>query len=186
MDNLLAYIKKYYPISNALQEILATSFTKITVPKNHFLIKEGQYCKHLYFLEKGCLRGFYNVDGKEITNWFGFENNFVTSFHSFITHTPTLEYIHLIEDATLWAINHDTLTTLYKHHEIERLVRLIYENYYIRLEERMRNIHFKTAAERYENLILQDASIVKRMPLGNIASYLGISQETLSRIRNKI
>ena len=70
--------------------------------------------------------------------------------------------------------------------EIERLVRIIYENYYIRLEERFINSQFKSAAERYQNLLEQAPHIVERVPLGYIASYLGISQETLSRIRGRI
>ena len=70
-------------------------------------------------------------------------------------------------------------------HEIERLVRIAYEKYYIRLEERFVNAHFKTATERYEQLLQQTPHLLERVPLGHIASYLGISQETLSRIRNR-
>ncbi len=71
------------------------------------------------------------------------------------------------------------------YHEIERLVRIGYEGYYIRLEERFVNAQFKSATERYQNLLQQSPHILERVPLGYIASYLGISQETLSRIRNK-
>jgi CRP-like cAMP-binding protein len=73
-----------------------------------------------------------------------------------------------------------------KYHEIERLVRIAYEGYYIRLEERFVNAQFKTATERYLDLLEQSPHILDRMPLGYIASYLGISQETLSRIRSRI
>lgn len=72
-----------------------------------------------------------------------------------------------------------------RYHEIERLVRIAYENYYIRLEERFVNAHFKTATERYSQLLQQSPHLLEKVPLGYIASYLGISQETLSRIRNK-
>ena len=127
------------------------------------------------------------MEGKEITHWFGFENDFVTSFHSFITQKPAVENIQLLEGSILWAISKETLSGLFnKHHEIERLVRIVYEKYYIRLEERFVNAQFKTATERYENLLLQTPHILERMPLGHIASYLGISQETLSRIRSKL
>jgi CRP-like cAMP-binding protein len=140
----------------------------------------------LYFLEKGALRGFYNLDGKEITHWFGFENDFVTSFHSFITGAPAVENIQLLEGCSLWAIAKETLTALFNtHHDIERLVRIAYEKYYIRLEERFVNAQFKSATERYEELVQQSPHIIERVPLGFIASYLGISQETLSRIRSR-
>ena len=75
---------------------------------------------------------------------------------------------------------------LNRYREIERLVRIVYENYYIRLEERFINAQFKTAAERYQNLLQQTPHMIERVPLGYIASYLGISQETLSRIRSRI
>ena len=148
---------------------------------------EGKTCRHLYFLEQGALRGYYHVDGKEVTHWFSFENDFVTSFHSFITGTPAVENIQLIEGSVLWSITRDRLNYLLsRHHEIERLVRIIYERYYIRLEERFVNAHFKSATERYQDLMQQAPHIIERVPLGAIASYLGISQETLSRIRSRL
>jgi CRP-like cAMP-binding protein len=151
------------------------------------LISEGTTCRHLYFLQQGALRGYYNLDGKEVTHWFAFENDFVTSFHSYITHRPAIENIQLVEGCTLWSISREKLTALFsKHHEIERLVRIIYESYYIRLEERYVNAHFKTATERYYDLLIRAPHMIERVPLGAIASYLGISQETLSRIRSKI
>ncbi len=186
MQHLLTHITKYHPLSATAQSALQDCFEKIVLSKNDCLLKEGQICRHLYFLEHGALRGFYNLDGKEITHWFGFENDFVTSFYSFTTHKPAVENIQLLEGSILWAISKDTVADLFnQYHEIERLVRIAYEKYYIRLEERFVNAQFKTAKERYENLLLQTPHIVERVPLGCIASYLGISQETLSRIRSQ-
>jgi CRP-like cAMP-binding protein len=186
LQQLLTYIQTHLTISTAATNALQQSLTKIELNKNDFILQEGQISKHLYFLEKGCVRGFYNVDGKDITQWFGFENDFVTSFRSFITQTPSAEYIHVIEDSVLWALDKEQLNNLLKTFpEIEKLVRIIYEQYYIRLEERYANAHFKTATERYENLLQYEPHILQRMPLGYIASYIGISQETLSRIRAK-
>jgi CRP-like cAMP-binding protein len=187
MQQLLTHIQNYSPLSTEAQNALQDCFEKIALPKNDFLLTEGQVCRHLYFLEKGALRGFYNLEGKEITHWFGFEKDFVTSFHSFITHKPAVENIQLLEGCILWAISKETLTELFNQfHEIERLMRIAYEKYYIRLEERFVNAQFKTASELYENLVQQTPHIIERVPLGHIASYLGISQETLSRIRSKM
>lgn len=186
MEQLLTHLINYAPLSAEAQNALQDAFEKKTISKNEYLLSEGQVCRQLYFLEKGALRGFYNLDGKEITHWFGFEKDFVTSFHSFITQEPAVENIQLLEGCILWSISKETLTALFnKYHEIERLVRIAYEKYYIRLEERFVNAQFKTATERYENLLQQTPHILERVPLGCIASYLGISQETLSRIRSK-
>ena len=149
-------------------------------------MKEGKICKTLYFLEKGALRGFYNVEGKEITHWFAFENDFVTSFHSFITGQAAVENIQLLEGSILWSISKEDLTALLnRFHELERVLRIAYEKYYIRLEERFINAQFKTASERYQHLLDQHLHIPGRVPLGYMASYLGISRETLSRVRSR-
>jgi CRP-like cAMP-binding protein len=187
LEQLLNHIKTYYQLGPEAREALYSCFEQVIVSKNEYLLTEGTVCRRLYFLETGALRGFYTVDGKEITHWFAFENHFATSFHSFITQEPAVENIQLLEGSVLWSISKETLSGLLnKHHEIERLVRIIYEQYYIRLEERFVNAHFRTAAERYENLLQQSPHILDRVPLGYIASYLGISQETLSRIRTKL
>ena len=162
-------------------------FEKLVLSKNEYLVKEGKICKHLYFLEQGALRGYYNLEEKEITHWFAFAEDFVTSFHSFITQQPSVENIQLLEGSVLWSITKENLMRLLnEYHEIERLVRIAYEKYYIRLEERYVNAQFKTASERYQELLQQTPHILEKAPLGVVASYLGISQETLSRIRGKL
>ncbi|WP_207492607.1 Crp/Fnr family transcriptional regulator [Aridibaculum aurantiacum] len=160
---------------------------QVVLSKHEHLVKEGKTCRHLYFLQHGALRGYYNIDGKDTTYWFAFENDFATSFHSFTTQQPAIENIQLLEGSVLWAISKDNLTKLLEqYHEIERLVRIVYEKYYLRLEERFVNAQFKTATERYQEMLLATPHIVERVPLGHIASYLGISQETLSRIRSRL
>jgi len=187
MQQLLAHITQYYPLHADTTAAMNDCFEKLSLAKNEYLLREGQVCRHLYFLETGALRGYYNLEGKEVTHWFGFENDFITSFHSFITQEPAVENIQLLEGCVLWKISKDKLTELLNHYQqIERLVRIIYEKYYIRLEERFVNAQFKSAKERYEQLLQQTPHIIERVPLGFIASYLGISQETLSRIRAKL
>jgi len=186
VEQLFSHLKDYYPLSAEAQSALEECFKQVVLAKNEYLLTEGMLCRHLYFLEQGALRGYYTLDGKEITHWFGFEKDFVTSFHSFITQEPAVENIQLIEGSVLWSISKDTLTGLFaRFREIETLVRIAYEKYYIRLEERFVNAQFKTAAERYEQLLQQTPHILERVPLGQVASYLGISQETLSRIRSR-
>ncbi|MEO5890674.1 MAG: Crp/Fnr family transcriptional regulator [Ferruginibacter sp.] len=187
MQQLLNHIQNISALSPGALDLLPDCFKKIYLSKNDYLVTEGKVCRYLYFLEKGAIRGFYNLEEKEVTHWFGFEKDFVTSFHSFITGEPAVENIQLLEGSILWAISKETLSDLLsKHHEIERFVRIAYEKYYIRLEERFVNAQFKTAAERYENLLQHTPYILERVPLGFIASYLGISPETLSRVRSKL
>jgi CRP-like cAMP-binding protein len=186
VKTLFEHIQQYCKLSNPALKSLGTVLKKVELPKGSFLITEGKICNHVYFLEKGCLRGFYNLDGKEISFWFAFENSFVTSLFSFTTRKPGMENIQLIEDCTLWMIAYDDLQQLYdKHADIGRLGRIMHERYYVMLEERFVSNHFKEARERYENLITHAPHVLQRVPLGYVATYLGITQETLSRIRSK-
>ena len=187
IEQLFLHIKSYHSLGSAAMEDLNNRFEEKVLTKSEYLVTEGKTCRHLYFLQQGALRGFYNLEGKEITHWFAFENDFVTSFHSFITQQPSVENIQALEGSILWAISKDSLDELMsRHHEIEKVVRIAYENYYIRLEERFVNAHFATAAERYQNLLQRSPHFIERVPLGLIASYLGISSETLSRIRSQL
>ena len=184
MEQLLNHLKNYHPLSKEAGNALINCLEEKVFAKNDFLIKQGRVCTHFYFLQHGALRGFYHVNDKEITNWFAFENTFVSSFYSFTTQQPAVESIQFIEGSVLWGISRKRLIGLFdEFHEIERLVRIIYEAYYIRLEERYVNAQFKTAQELYNNLLKESPHILERVPLGYISSYLGITQETLSRIR---
>ena len=184
MDHLFQCINKYFNISSEAVESLSCYVKKVEIGKNSILVKESNICHQLYFLEKGALRGYYNLDSKEVTFWFAFEGSFITSFYSFISQKPGIDNIQAIENSILWSISYEALQKLFdQHHDIERLVRIINEKYYVHLEERLIAMQFRTARERYEQLILNSPHILKRISLGHIASYLGISQETLSRIR---
>jgi CRP-like cAMP-binding protein len=186
IHQFLQHLNNYVQLSTEAQDALYSCLEEVTYNKNEYLVTEGKVCRYLYFLQDGALRGFYNLEGKEITYWFAFEEDFVTSFYSFISQKPAVENIQLLEGSILYRISKDQLNTLMaSHHEIERLVRIAYEKYYLRLEERFINAQFKTATERYQDLLQQSPHILERVPLGYIASYLGISQETLSRVRSR-
>lgn len=186
METLFEHIRQYSHLGNTAMKSLGAVLKKVELPKGAFLITAGKVCDEVYFLEKGSLRGFYHLDGKEVSYWFAFEHSFVTSFFSFITRKPGIESIQLMEDCTLWSIRHEQLQQLYaKHKDMERLGRIMHERYYVMLEERFVSNHFKEARERYDHLMTNAPHILQRVPLGYVASYLGITQETLSRIRNK-
>lgn len=187
MDQLFQHIQTYAPLSTEARSALEECFKEKVLPANEYLLTEPTICRHLYFLQQGAVRGYYTLDGKEVTHWFAFENDFVTSFHSFITGEPAVENLQAIEGCILWSISKDDLNKLlHQFREIETAVRIAYEKYYIRLEERFVNAQFKTASERYAQLLQQTPHILNRVPLGQVASFLGISQETLSRVRSRL
>ncbi|MEO1254749.1 MAG: Crp/Fnr family transcriptional regulator [Bacteroidota bacterium] len=185
-NSLINCVNKSHKLSSTAQRALFERLSRDEIEKEAHLLEEGQVCHKLYFIESGCVRSYYHLDGKEITHWFGFENDFVTSFLSFIDRSPSREFIQVVENLAAWTITRVDLYKLYDEFpEIERLGRILCEQYYHRLEERYVSGQFKTAAQRYEGLLESHKHILQRIPLGQIASYLGISQETLSRIRAK-
>ncbi len=168
---------------NFLEEHVETQVFK----RNEEVLRNGRFCNHLYFVTQGMLRGYYIIDNKEVSNWLATEGDFCTSYYSFIARTTSYETIEAIEKSEVQAISYANLNKVYNlFPETERAGRLILEEYYSRLEERMISLQFKSAKERYEGLQKNRPELLKRAPLGCIASYLGMTQETLSRIRAEL
>lgn len=150
------------------------------------LLREGSLCNKMYFLAAGLVRGFYYKEGKELTSWFAAENDIITSMSAFIKQETSKENIEALEDSTLYYLSYCQLQKTYeKYPELNRLGRLLTERYYIELEEHTLSLQFRSATERYQDFVLSKSNLLQRVPLKYIASYLGISQETLSRVRTK-
>ena len=171
----------------ALQE-MKDSFTAIELPKGTQILNQGKTCKKLFFIEKGLARSYYyNEKGKDVTVWFFSDNNIMVSVESFFQQKPSLYHMELLEDSKLYYITYDKLQSLFdKYHSIERFGRLLSIRLLTDVVEKLNAIQFQTAKERYQFLIKKYPDIAYRAPLGHIASYLGITQETLSRIRSEI
>ena len=172
-------------VDNMILDIISVINERF-VTKGTIIENQQCICNHLYFIKSGCLRGFHYHNGKEITAWFGFENDFATSTYSFVSRKPAIEIIEAIEDSSILEISYSDLQNIYKKYpEFNIIGRLLTEKYYIGLMERTLHLQYNSAKENYELLIENHPHIIKRISLGYIASYLGISQETLSRIRAK-
>ncbi len=186
MNDYIDYIKQYIDISEeATEEILELCLFE-EVPKGYSLLKEGTTCERLYFIQKGTLRTFHYQNGKDITYWIYPENTTITSWHSFILQSPASEYIETTEDSILISLTYNQWQELYtKYPELERFGRLILEEQMAHLDNFFKGYYFLTAKEKYELLVRVFPTITQRANLGHIASMLGISQETLSRIRGK-
>ncbi len=180
-------LQQFATISEQARTVLAKVITKRELSKGTLLLEQGKTCKHLNFLEIGFARAFYYRDGKEITSWFAFENDIVASMYSFTTQKPSLENIEIVETSVVHSISYDQLQQLYqKYSEFNLIGRLLTEKYFIELEERIFSLQNQTAKERYQEILKYKPELLQRASLGHIASYLGISQETLSRIRASI
>lgn len=183
-DFIRAIINQYSVISDETFLELEKHFQILTLPKGHQLVKEGQYSDKLFLILKGSAKAFYLKDGKTITDWFAFENDFICAINSYFLFIPSPHYIELLEESTLLLLHRDNMLKLCdQFHEIERLARISITKTMLQIQQRIVALQFETASQRYQNLTSIYPDIELRVPLGDIASFLGITQETLSRIR---
>lgn len=175
----------YSPLSNeCLQEFISNS-QLITYRKGDTVVRERQYSKKAYLIIEGCARAYYLKDGKDISDWFTFENQFMASIISFFSDQPSPHYVEFVEDSTVLEFTKETVDLLSNNfHDFERFISKVVTETMLGLCERLHTIQFAKAEERYQNLISIYPDITQRIPLTHIASYLGITLETLSRIRN--
>jgi CRP-like cAMP-binding protein len=144
-------------------------------------------CNYLYFIESGLTRTYYFKDGKDVTDWISDENSFACSIISFINRKPDRRAIELLEPSVLLALHYNDLQDLCaRYHDIESLFRQLVSFGLVQLQQKFDDLHFSTALQRYQTLMAVHPTFIQRVPLGMIASYLGITQETLSRIRSQI
>ena len=184
MEQLFTYFRKFNSLSKEAEEAIAEISSSITIKKNTDLQSIGHTCKTIYFINKGLVRIYYFKDGIDITESFAFGNNIIARVESLFTGKPSRKAIQVLEDAEVVAINANQLFKLYdSFSEIERLFRKIFEAAYVDTVNRIEGIQFHTAEERYKALITEAPNVLQKVPLKYVASYLGITQVSLSRIR---
>ena len=186
MIALFQYFKKYNALSKEAENAIAEISSIVLIKKNKDLQPIGHTCKTIYFINKGLARIYYLNDGIDITECFAFENNIIARVESLFTGKPSRKAIQILEDAEIVAINANLLFKLYDSFpEIERLFRKIFETAYVDTVNRIEGIQFHSAEERYKALLNEAPNVLMRVSLKYVASYLGITQVSLSRIRSR-
>ncbi|SFJ27939.1 Crp/Fnr family transcriptional regulator [Myroides guanonis] len=184
MNTLIRLFERYGYVSPSCKEALEQHIQTSHKTKGSILLKKGQTTGNLFVLEKGLVRGYYEYKEKQTDVWFGFENTILGSTYQLYKSRPSLEYIECMEDCIVHALSNQELLRFYKDFpELNVIGRRFTEDYCLLLEERAFQLQTFSAVERYHDLIKRHPETLFRIPLGNIASYLGISAETLSRIR---
>ncbi|RZL66605.1 MAG: Crp/Fnr family transcriptional regulator [Pedobacter sp.] len=187
-EEIFSVFNALYPLSDELKSAIRNDAEIIEVKKKTKLLQAGEVANSIYFIIKGAARVFYlDKDGHETTTWFLLENELLISVYSFYTGNPSFEYLETLEDCTIISLKREKLNKLYLDFlEFNFIGRRLTEIYHTRNEEQTNNLRMLSAKERYQNLMNTNPKLINRVALGHIASYLGISQETLSRIRKQI
>lgn len=185
--NIDQILDKTYPINSSSKLVLIESFEEINLPKNQLIIRSDKVEKNIYFIKKGIARTFSNFDDIEVTIAFGEEGDTIISLKSYILNQKGYENIELLEDCELYKISVTKLQNLFSSDiDIANWGRKFAEQELIKAEQRFIANQLGTATERYLDLLKKHPTLIQRVPLGLIASYLGITQVSLSRIRANI
>lgn len=184
MTELLQSFRRLTPVSPETWNLFLSKTEEVSYPKGHLLFKAGQKAPYSYFIIRGYARGFFYENGKDITFWFASQGMTLLSMNSYHSGAAGYENIELLEDSHLLRISNKDLIALYETNiELSNLGRRLSDVFILYLEKTLMEKNFMSASERYEALIKRDPEVLLKSPLKHIASFLGISQVSLSRIR---
>lgn len=177
-------IYRFQPLEDAEWDAFSAKLSVKEYKAGSFLIREGQVENYIYFLNKGATRNYFIKEDKEFTVDFQFQGDFVTAYYSLITREPSSIFIELLEDAEVVIIPLKYLKEFYdRHHNGERIGRLIAEYQYVKRLRREMDLLSRTAEERYVELLNRNPALIRQISVKHLSSYLGIHPESLSRIR---
>ena len=183
-ENLINYCSSFIALSAIDKEAIALNFKHTTIKRNDFLLKEGKVCDFIAFVNSGVIRHYHLKDGKEITCDVTLKNSFITDFRSFTQGIPSEYNFQILKNAELFIIKKRELLELYNNNKnIETLGRIMAEQVALRMIDTAMSLSSDKPQERVEKLIIQRPDLFQEVPQRYLANLLGISPESLSRIR---
>ena len=187
ISSVIATLDYFYPLSDGIKNYLRKNSYTVSFRKGKLLLKAGEICEHIYFIKKGAVRGFIKEGKKDITTWITAENEVVSSISTLDVRAPAFENMQAIENCELLALTYADFQDLYiKFPEFNIVARKVLQKYYQDAEGRAFIVRLTKAENKYRLFITMYGHLANRIPLKYIASFLGITLETLSRVRKKI
>ena len=185
MEQLIHFINQYTFLDDDAQKALARRVEYEKYKKNEFILKQGVRANRVWFINKGLVRKFYYHEGKEITTWIHAENEMFTSMPSYFQQKPSSEYIQAIEDTELISLSYEKSLELRNFSSFNDFSKELITKQFANIDEVSKKFSLMSAKEKYDALSEFAPEIIKRAKLGYVASIMGVSQETLSRLRSK-
>ncbi|MFC0773379.1 Crp/Fnr family transcriptional regulator [Terrimonas alba] len=186
MEQLLAFLHSVYPLSKELYDHLFSIIRTKNLAKREMLLKAGHVCRNIHYIESGLLRCYYNKADTEVCSWFMKENDLIVSIESFYRQTTSYESIQALEDCTLHYIEYTELYNIFRNYaEFNYVARELTQHYYILWAQQLYGLRMQTPVERLDWLYDHSPELLLRVPAKHLASYLGIGEVTLSRIKKK-
>ena len=186
-SQLRSYVTQLAPLSASELTYLESQCVYREVPKKFALVSEGEVTKEIYFINKGFLRLFYPKEGEEITAFIFLENLFATSLESLLQQSPSQQCLETLEDSELLVISYENLMKAYNYSvNFQIMARRIAEQRFINAQRILSSYILDSPEERYQKLVAAQPEWFQRVPQHYIASFLGITPVSLSRIRKRI
>lgn len=186
-SRLLTVLNHFYPLDQGVVQYIKKHIVPCTFRKGKLILKAGELCNYIYFINKGAVRGFVREGQKDITTWITVEGELVSSIYSIDTQTPAYENMQALEECEMLSLSYANLNELYERFpEFNIVSRKLLQKYYRDAEGRAFVARLTNAENKYKHFLLESHHLANRIPLKYIASYLGMTLETLSRIRKKL
>lgn len=185
MEKVISICQQYAPLDEASQQALKSVITLKEFRKNDHVFEQDQFCGDLFVIVKGSYRLFHKTPQKEHTTWLGYDDHIISSFHSILFNSPARETMHMLEDSVIGVIPYASMIELSRQHaDIDKLNRTIMSAFIMEMQENLFATRFMEAADRYHYFTQKQPEALQRIPLTYLASFLGITKESLSRIRS--
>lgn len=187
LERLVQTLSAMHPLSDPFKQALASYMTHLSLPRNHLLLEAPKVSDHAYFLSKGFAMSYTFFDGNKHIGRFWKEGQIVVSARSFFERRPSDEFIQLMQQSDVVCISHERLLELFAHHEEANFLhRVIMNDYYELMRERLHDLQYLNAVERYRKVTRSFPNIEQMVPSEYVASYLGMVPQTLSRVKRKL
>jgi CRP-like cAMP-binding protein len=184
---LFQHLTSIAPLKDATIDAIRQCLRTESHDRHHLLVREGELSSKMYFITNGAVRAFFFHGDKEYTDWFVFENMFFCTISAFYGGVPSVQFIETLEPTELLVLQRSDISRLSDTYvDFQKLHNLILTQSLLILQQNIIDQRFKVAQERYRQLVLNYPQALQRVPLKHIASYLGVTQETLSRIRSTV
>ena len=185
-EDLKKFISEYIHLTGAELEDITAKFKKRSVKKNDYLLREGETCKDLVFVRSGCLRLYYIADNVEVSVWFAFKHTSAIEIYSFISQKPSNYFLQAIEESEILYLPKTELDKLYHTHpKMQEMMRKFWEDVVLNLIDRFTALQRDSAEGRYRDL-LGKPGYMQTIPQKYLASFIGVTPTSLSRIRKNI
>ncbi|WP_052599825.1 Crp/Fnr family transcriptional regulator [Aureispira sp. CCB-QB1] len=186
-EKIIEYMAQFEFFTTTEMEEIAAQLHIEAFPKGTLLLKEGEIADKCFFVLEGCIRQYYLVDGEEKTTAFYTEKQAAVSFTSYAEQSPSTHYLVCVEDCILLVGNPTQEQAMYQQHpKLEAFIRLLLEQGFGKTQEQFANFISSSPEKRYCDLLKNQPDLLHRVPQHQIASYLGVTPESLSRIRKRV